>query len=63
MNAWKEAIEVAKPRPWIPEGGQFFGPLDEMATKVMVQGAEVQAALDAVARKYKGEVVKDYSTQ
>ncbi len=63
VNAWKDAIGVAKPRPWIPEGGQFFGPLDEMATKVMVQGADPKSALDAVARKYKNEVVKDYSVQ
>ena len=29
-------------RPWIPEGGQFFGPLDTMATEVLVQGKDVQ---------------------
>lgn len=63
VAAWKPALDVAKPRPWIPEGGLFFGPLDEMATKVLIQGADVDKALDDVARKYKAEVVPDYSTQ
>ncbi len=62
VSAWAEALKVAKPRPWIPEGGQFFGPLDEMATKVMVQGGNVKKALNTVASKYKNEVVTDYST-
>ncbi len=61
VAAFEEALGVAVPRPWIPEGGQFFAPLDEMATKVLIQGADVQKSLDAVAKTYKNEVVKDYS--
>ena len=59
----KSALDVAKARPWIPEGGLFFGPLDEMATKVMVQGEDPKSALDETAKKYKSDVVPDYSAE
>ena len=39
----------------------FFGPLDEMATKVLIQGEDPKKALDTVADTYKSEVVTDYS--
>jgi arabinogalactan oligomer/maltooligosaccharide transport system substrate-binding protein len=61
VAAFKSALDAAVARPWIPEGGQFFGPLDEMATKVLIQNADVQKELDEVAKTYKNEVVKDYS--
>jgi arabinogalactan oligomer/maltooligosaccharide transport system substrate-binding protein len=61
VAAFQPALESALPRPWIPEGGQFFAPLDEMATKVLIQGADVEQSLDAVAKTYKNEVVKDYN--
>ena len=61
VAAFKAALDSAVARPWIPEGGQFFGPLDEMATKVLIQNADVEKSLDAVAKTYKNEVVKDYS--
>jgi arabinogalactan oligomer/maltooligosaccharide transport system substrate-binding protein len=54
-------LDAAVARPWIPEGGQFFGSLDEMATKVLVKGEDPQKALDEVAKTYKAEVVPDYS--
>jgi arabinogalactan oligomer/maltooligosaccharide transport system substrate-binding protein len=60
---WADAMEVAQPRPWIPEGGQFFAALDTMATEVLVQGKPVQPALDKVAETYASEVVPDYSIQ
>jgi arabinogalactan oligomer/maltooligosaccharide transport system substrate-binding protein len=63
VAAWKSALDVAQPRPWIPEGGLFFGPLDEMATKVMVQGQDPQTALDETAKQYKSDVVPDYSEE
>jgi arabinogalactan oligomer / maltooligosaccharide transport system substrate-binding protein len=63
VTAWKSALDVAKARPWIPEGGLFFGPLDEMATKVMVQGEDPQSALDETAKQYKSDVVPDYSEE
>jgi arabinogalactan oligomer/maltooligosaccharide transport system substrate-binding protein len=63
ISEFKPVMEVAVERAWIPEGGKLFGPLDEAATKILVQGADAQAALDDVARNYKTEVVKDYSTQ
>jgi arabinogalactan oligomer/maltooligosaccharide transport system substrate-binding protein len=61
VAAWKSALDVARPRPWIPEGGLFFAPLDEMATKVLVQGQDPKAALDAAAKAFKTDVVPDYS--
>ena len=61
ISAFKPVLDGAVARPWIPEGGQFFGPMDQMATEVLVQGKDPKAALDAVARKYKAEVVPDYT--
>ena len=63
ISEFKPVMEVAVERAWIPEGGKLFGPLDEAATAILVQGDDAQKALDEVARKYKTEVVKDYSTQ
>jgi arabinogalactan oligomer/maltooligosaccharide transport system substrate-binding protein len=61
VAAFEEALGVAVPRPWIPEGGQFFTPLDQMATRVLVQGADPRTELDKVAQTYKKQVVKDYT--
>lgn len=61
VAAFASALEVSLPRPWIPEGGQFFTPLDAMATRILVQNANVQRELDRAAKTYKNEVVKDYS--
>lgn len=61
VAAWKPALDVAKPRPWIPEGGLFFAPLDEMAAKVMIQGVDPKTALDAAAEQFKTDVVPDYT--
>ncbi len=61
VAAWEPALEVAQPRPWIPEGGLFFAPLDAMATEVLIQGKNVQASLDAAAETFKSDVVPDYS--
>ncbi|MCY4727996.1 extracellular solute-binding protein [Nocardioides sp. STR2] len=61
VTAWKGALDAAKPRPWIPEGGQFFAPLDTMATEVMVEGVDPQKALDEAAATLKSDVVPDYS--
>lgn len=63
VSAWKSALDVAKARPWIPEGGLFFAPLDEMAVQVMVQKVDPQKALDKVAKTFKSEVVPDFATQ
>ena len=62
ISAFKPVVDAAVARPWIPEGGQFFGPLDELATKVLVQGSDPKAALDDVAKKYKAEVVPSYAS-
>lgn len=61
IAAWKPALDVAKPRPWIPEGGLFFAPLDTMATQVMIQGVSPQKAMDEAAKAFKADVVPDYS--
>ena len=58
---WADAMEVAQPRPWIPEGGQFFAALDTMATEVLIQGKPAQESLDTVAETYQSEVVPEYS--
>ena len=63
VAAWKPALDVAVARPWIPEGGLFFAPLDEMATKVMIQGADLQKALDNAAKPFKTDVVPDYTLE
>ena len=47
-RCWRSPL----PRPWIPEGGQFFGPLDEMATEVLIQGKDAQT----VARRGRRQV-------
>ncbi|WP_422771826.1 extracellular solute-binding protein [Plantactinospora sp. WMMC1484] len=60
ISAFKPVVDSAVARPWIPEGGQFFGPLDQMATEVLVQNKDPKAALDGVAGKYKAEVVPAY---
>jgi len=62
VSAFKPVVDAAVARPWIPEGGQFFAPLDQMAVETMVQGAAPKAALDKVATTYKSDVVPDYST-
>lgn len=61
VSAWAPALEASKARPWIPEGGLFFAPLDEMATKVLIQGADVQKTMDEAAATFKSDVVPDYS--
>ncbi len=58
---FKPVMEVAVERAWVPEGGKLFGPLDEAATKALVQGADAKATLDGVAKTYKTEAVKDYA--
>ena len=63
ISAFKPVVDAAVARPWIPEGGQFFAPLDEMAVEVIVQGQDPKKALDKVAKTYKSEVVPDYSLQ
>ncbi len=61
IGQFKPVMEIAVERAWVPEGGKLFGPLDEAATKLLVQGADAKATLDAVAQKYKTEAVKDYT--
>ena len=61
VSAFKPVLDAAVPRPWIPEGGKFFGPLDQTAVQVLVQGKDPKAALDTCAKKYKSEVVPKYS--
>ncbi len=63
ISAFSPVVDAAVARPWIPEGGQFFGPLDEMAVEVLVQGEDPKAALDDVAQTYQAEVVPNYSLQ
>jgi arabinogalactan oligomer/maltooligosaccharide transport system substrate-binding protein len=61
IASFQPAIESAIARPWIPEGGQFFTALDDMAIEVLVRGQDPADALAEVADTYKSEVVPDYS--
>ncbi len=63
VSAFKDVVDAAVARPWIPEGGQFFAALDKMAVEVLVQGRDPKGALDDAAKTYKAEVVPDYSLQ
>lgn len=63
VSMWEPAMKVAHARPWIPEGGLFFAPLDVMGTQVMVQGTDPKTALDKAAASFKSDVVPDYSLQ
>lgn len=63
VSLWADAMQAAQPRPWIPEGGQFFTALDVLGTEVMIQGKDVKKSLDKVAKTYKNEVVTDYSVK
>lgn len=60
VTAWKAALDVSVARPWIPEGGLFFAPLDEMATRVLVKDEDAAKVLDQTAEKFKSDVVPDY---
>ncbi|TWH05015.1 arabinogalactan oligomer/maltooligosaccharide transport system substrate-binding protein [Nocardioides sp. J9] len=60
VTAWKAALDVSVARPWIPEGGLFFAPLDEMATRVLVKGEDPAKVLDQTADTFKSDVVPDY---
>ncbi|ABP53280.1 extracellular solute-binding protein [Salinispora tropica] len=60
VTAYQPAVEAAVGRPWIPEAGQFFDPLDQMATEVLIQNRDPKAALDEVAKRYQAEVVTAY---
>ena len=53
VKAWQPAMDVAVERAWIPEGGQLFAPLDQAATKLMVNLADPKATLTEVANKYR----------
>lgn len=63
VTDFQPVMEIAVERAWIPEGGKLFGPLDEAATKIMVQDADAQATLDDVAKEYKSDAVPDYATE
>ncbi|MGE5719524.1 MAG: extracellular solute-binding protein [Nocardioidaceae bacterium] len=63
VSSFKDVVDAAVARPWIPEGGQFFAALDKMAVEVLVQNADPKKSLDEAAKTYKSEVVPDYSLQ
>ncbi|PRX97809.1 extracellular solute-binding protein [Allonocardiopsis opalescens] len=46
-------VEGARPRAWIPEGGQLFTPLDLQYAEAVAGQASPQEALDAVADEYR----------
>jgi arabinogalactan oligomer / maltooligosaccharide transport system substrate-binding protein len=61
IAAFQPVMKAAVQRPWIPEGGKLFSPLDDAATGIYVQGVDPAAALTKVANTYKSEVVTGYS--
>ena len=54
-------IEVAKPRPWIPEGGQFFGRARRDGHRGADPGQGRAGVPGRGGRQYKSDVVPDYS--
>ena len=63
VAAWQPALDASKARPWIPEGGLFFAPLDEMATKVLIQGEDVPKTMAEAEAQFQSDVVPDYSAE
>lgn len=61
IAAFQPVTKVAVERPWIPEGGKLFSPLDDAATAIYVQGSDPAAALAKVANTYKTDVVPSYT--
>lgn len=53
VGQFKPVVEAAHERPWIPEGGQLFTPLDQAYAKIMSGQAAADAALKGVADEYR----------
>ena len=60
VTAWKGALDVAQPRPWIPEGGQFFTAMDEEWINMYTGKTTAQEGADAIAKAWT-EFLPDYS--
>ncbi|AOS61229.1 extracellular solute-binding protein [Actinoalloteichus hymeniacidonis] len=61
VSAFSPVIEQARPRPWIPEGGELFDPLKIAYSDILAGNVEPQAALDEVATTYRDTILTDYS--
>jgi len=61
VSAFKDVMDKATARPWIPEGGGLFAALDTEYPKALSGKATAQEALDNVAKAWKSGVVTDYS--
>ncbi|MDS1269292.1 extracellular solute-binding protein [Lipingzhangella sp. LS1_29] len=54
ISAFEPVMEAAQPRPWIPEAGQLFEPLDQAYEEALIGESTPQEALDDVAEAYQG---------
>lgn len=62
VTAFKDVLEKATARPWIPEGGGLFAALDQEYPKALSGKESAQDALNNVAKAWKSGVVTEYST-
>lgn len=52
VQQYEPVMELAQPRPWIPEAGQLFEPLDQSYEQALIGERDAQEALDEVAEDY-----------
>ena len=62
-RAFKEALDMAKPRPPLPQGGDLFADFAQNYAKILRGDISVKAGLDATAKAWKQKYLKDYATQ
>ncbi|MCP2260649.1 carbohydrate ABC transporter substrate-binding protein, CUT1 family [Streptoalloteichus tenebrarius] len=60
VAAFTPVLQQAHARPWIPEGGQLFDPLNISYADVLSGKKDAKAAADDVAKAYKDQVVPGY---
>ncbi|GGM44430.1 sugar ABC transporter substrate-binding protein [Longimycelium tulufanense] len=61
VAAFAPVLERAHARPWIPEGGQLFDPLNIAYSDVLSGKKDARTALDEVARIYKEQIITGYA--
>jgi len=61
VSAFRQVVDAAHARPWIPEGAELFEPLKIAYADVLAGKKDARAALDEVAEVYRNRVVEDYA--
>lgn len=62
-KAFKEALDSAKPRPPLPQGGDLFADFAQNYAKILRGELSAKAGLDATAKAWKQKFLKGYATQ